>query len=138
MVSQDTFTISTQGRATREITELVEGVVSNSGIDCGLCNVFTHHTSASLILCENADPSVRVDLEAFMEKLVVDGDPMFSHTAEGEDDMSAHIRSILTDSSINVPVSAGRCSLGTWQGIYLWEHRYQGHNRKLTVTVYGE
>lgn len=138
MVSQDTFTIATRGRETTEITDRVNQVVTASGVSIGLCNIFIQHTSASLILCENADPSVRADLEKFMQKQVVDGDPMFSHTAEGEDDMSAHVRSILTDSAINVPVSAGRCLLGTWQGVYLWEHRYRGHQRKITVTVYGD
>ena len=117
---------------------MVNNIVQSSGIEKGICNVFIHHTSASLILCENADPSVRVDLESFMSEQVKDGDSRFIHTAEGEDDMSAHIRSILTDSSITVPVADGHCLLGTWQGIYLWEHRYQGHQRRLTVTIYGE
>ncbi len=138
MVVQDSFIIATSGRGTVEVTAKVNSIVQGSGIDTGICNVFIHHTSASLILCENADPSVRVDLESWMGRQVKDGDPMFIHTAEGEDDMSAHIRSILTDSAVTLPVSEGQCLLGTWQGIYLWEHRYQGHQRRLTVTIYGE
>ena len=138
MVSQDSISITTNGRGTVELTSQVNDIVKKSGIRQGICHVFIHHTSASLVLCENADPSVRVDLETYMSGQVKDGDPRFIHTAEGEDDMSAHIRSILTDSAISVPVSEGRCMLGTWQGIYLWEHRYQGHQRRLTVTIYGD
>ena len=138
MVAQDSINIATSGRSTIEVTAKVNSVVHGSGIDTGICNVFIHHTSASLILCENADPSVRVDLESWMSRQVKDGDPMFIHTAEGEDDMSAHIRSILTDCSVTLPVRGGQCLLGTWQGIYLWEHRYEGHQRRLTVTIYGE
>ena len=138
MVAQDSINIATSGRSTIEVTAKVNSVVHGSGIDTGICNVFIHHTSASLILCENADPSVRVDLESWMSRQVKDGDPMFIHTAEGEDDMSAHIRSILTDCSVTLPVRGGQGLLGTWQGIYLWEHRYEGHQRRLTVTIYGE
>ena len=138
MVRQETLTIRTEGRGSIDISNLVNKCVSSSGIARGLCNVFIQHTSASLMLCENADVTVRSDLERFMEKLVPDGDKMFRHTAEGDDDMPAHIRSILTDSHLTIPVSAGQCVLGTWQGIYLWEHRYQSHSRKVTVTVYGE
>lgn len=137
MVIQDTINIHTPGRATVELTQKVQDIVRQSGIESGLCNIFIQHTSASLILCENADPSVRTDLESFMQKLVIDGDPSFEHSTEGPDDMPAHIRSILTQSSINMPIQNGRCSLGTWQGIYLWEHRYGRHNRKVVVTVYG-
>jgi secondary thiamine-phosphate synthase enzyme len=100
--------------------------------------VFVHHTSASLILCENADPTVRNDLEAFARRLVPDGDPMFEHTAEGPDDMPAHVRSILTQSTLSIPVAGARADLGTWQGLYLWEHRHAGHPRKITVTVLGQ
>ena len=138
MVIQETLIIRTAGRGSIEISRQINDLVRGSGISSGICNIFIQHTSASLILCENADPTVRTDLESFMEKLVPDGDTMFRHTAEGADDMPAHIRSILTDSSVTVPVNAGSCLLGTWQGIYLWEHRYQPHSRKLTVTVYGE
>ncbi len=104
----------------------------------GLCNVFIRHTSASVIICENADPDVRKDLDMFMNKLVQDGDPDFIHTTEGNDDMPAHVRSILTASSITIPVSADKVGLGIWQGVFLYEHRQQGHKRTVTVTVYGE
>lgn len=103
-----------------------------------MCQLFLHHTSASLILCENADPDVRTDLESYMTRLVPDGDPLYDHTAEGPDDMPAHIRSILTGCDMTLPVASGRCDLGIWQGVYLWEHRSGGHRRQLTLTVYGE
>lgn len=138
MVIQKTFDVTTNGRDTIELTADVDNIVRASAVKQGLCNVFIQHTSASLILCENADPTVRLDLESFMRKTVVDGDPMFRHTTEGPDDMSAHIRSILTDTSLNIPVTNGRCALGTWQGIYLWEHRQQSHRRSIVVTVYGD
>jgi secondary thiamine-phosphate synthase enzyme len=137
MIAQQRFDLATRGRGTYEITRQVEGIVRDAGIKTGLCHVFVHHTSASLILCENADPTVRRDLEAFIARLIPDGDPLFEHTAEGPDDMPAHIRSILTDVSLTLPVSGGRCALGTWQGIYLYEHRSQGHRRDITVTVQG-
>jgi secondary thiamine-phosphate synthase enzyme len=138
MVKQQTISIRTEGRGSLEISARVKDCVNSSGIKQGLCNVYIQHTSASLILCENADATVREDLETFMACLVPDGDAMFQHTAEGPDDMPAHVRSILTDSSLTIPVSEGRCMLGTWQGIYLWEHRYQAHTRKIIVTIYGE
>lgn len=125
------------GRGTQEITDEINNIVSDSGIDQGLCNVFIHHTSASLILSENADPVVRADLERFMQKITPDGDPIYHHTMEGDDDMPAHTRTLLTESSINIPINHKRCLLGTWQGIYLWEHRTSSHTRKITVTVYG-
>jgi secondary thiamine-phosphate synthase enzyme len=103
-----------------------------------MCHVFIRHTSASLMLCENADPAVRRDLETFMARQVPDGDPMFSHTAEGPDDMPAHVRSILTQSDLNLPVADGRCALGTWQGVYVWEHRHSGHERRVILTISGE
>ncbi|MCF7984296.1 MAG: secondary thiamine-phosphate synthase enzyme YjbQ [Thiohalocapsa sp.] len=137
MIAQQRFDLATRGRGTYEITRQVEGIVRDAGIETGLCHVFVHHTSASLILCENADPTVRRDLEAFIARLIPDGDPLFEHTAEGPDDMPAHIRSILTDVSLTLPVSGGRCALGTWQGIYLYEHRSQGQRRDITVTVQG-
>jgi secondary thiamine-phosphate synthase enzyme len=99
--------------------------------------VFLQHTSASLILCENADPSVRADLENIMQKIAPDGDPRYTHTLEGPDDMAAHARTILTANSLTVPISQGRCALGTWQGIYLWEHRTQSHRRTLVLTLQG-
>ncbi len=115
----------------------VQAVVERASIVSGLCNVFVHHTSASLILCENADPQVRRDLEAFASRLVPDGDALFEHTAEGPDDMPAHVRTILTQSSLNLPVAQGRADLGTWQGLYLWEHRTAPHDRAVTVSVMG-
>ena len=112
-------------------------VVRASGIDRGLCTAFVHHTSASLILSENADPSVRSDLERFFARLVPDGDPLFRHTAEGLDDMPAHVRSIQTQASISIPVKGAEPDLGTWQGVYLWEHRAAPHRRRVTVSVVG-
>jgi secondary thiamine-phosphate synthase enzyme len=137
MFHAESVTISTRGRGTYEITDEVARVVSAAGIDRGLCNVFVHHTSASLILCENADPSVRSDLERYFARLVPDGDPVFRHTAEGPDDMPAHVRSILTANSLSIPVESKRLDLGTWQGLYLWEHRADPHRRKVTVSVVG-
>jgi secondary thiamine-phosphate synthase enzyme len=138
MISQHEISIATSGRGTYDLSDEVRRSVSVSGITTGLCHVFIRHTSASLMLCENADPSVMVDLETFMQRQVPDGDPMFTHTAEGPDDMPAHVRSILTQSDLNVPVMNGKCSLGTWQGIYLWEHRFAPHQRKVTLTIVGE
>lgn len=132
-----TITVDSRGRGTVDVTAEVQRAVADAGVDSGLCNVFVHHTSASLIVCENADPSVRGDLERFFARLVPDGDPIFEHTAEGPDDMSAHVRSILTQTSISLPVAGGRCALGTWQGVYLWEHRTAGHRRRLTISVLG-
>lgn len=132
-----TLAIETHGRGTTDITAEVNEVVRASEVGAGLCNVFIHHTSASLIVCENADPSVRSDLERFARRLVPDGDPLFEHDAEGPDDMPAHVRSILTQTSLSVPVAGGRLALGTWQGLYLWEHRLSAHRRRVTVSVMG-
>lgn len=138
MIFQQSIKVATLGRGTSNVTRKIEDLIAQSGIQTGLVNIFLHHTSASLILCENADPSVRADLEYFMEKITPDGDPMYQHRDEGPDDMSAHVRTILTDSSLSIPINSGRTMLGTWQGVYLWEHRTHPHNRTLTVTVYGE
>lgn len=138
MVYQQTFHHQTLGRGTANITRTAEEILGKSGINTGMLNIFVHHTSASLILCENADPSVRADLEYFMEKISPDGDPMYRHRDEGPDDMSAHVRTILTTSSLIIPFNNHQLLLGNWQGIYLWEHRTHPHNRKITVTVYGE
>jgi secondary thiamine-phosphate synthase enzyme len=138
MVYRDSLTVETKGRGTYEITGPVQQIVRRSKIKRGLCNVFIQHTSASLIVCENADPTVRRDLEAFASRLVPDGDPAFAHDLEGPDDMPAHIRSILTLASISLPVEDGRCELGTWQGLFLWEHRTAPHRRRLTITVLGD
>lgn len=137
MFHRECFLIATLGRGTYEITSQVHNTIRESGIREGIANVFAHHTSASLIVCENADPSVRRDLERFFSRLVPDGDSLFEHVLEGEDDMPAHIRSILTQPSITLPVQNGRPDLGTWQGIYLWEHRAAPHRRRVTVTVHG-
>ena len=132
------ITVRTQGRGTSEITDRVQAIVAQSGIRSGLCTVFIHHTSASLIICENADPAVRRDLESYINRLVADGDRAYTHASEGADDMAAHIRSVLTQTSIGIPVEQGRCALGTWQGVYLWEHRYQAHGRRVSITVIGD
>jgi secondary thiamine-phosphate synthase enzyme len=138
MIKQEEIKISTRGRGTYDLSQQIQQAVSASGINTGLCHVFIRHTSASLMICENADPAVMRDLETFMAHLVPDGDPMFTHTAEGPDDMPAHVRSVLTQTDLNVPVSEGRCALGTWQGIYLWEHRIAPHDRKVLLTISGE
>lgn len=138
MIAQEVFELATRGRGSTNITDEVERVVAASGIRTGLCHVFVAHTSASLMLCENADPSVRRDLEAFLARLIVDGDPLFEHRSEGPDDMAAHLRTILTHSDLTLPVREGRCALGIWQGIFLLEHRTRAHQRQVTVTVQGE
>lgn len=136
-MQQKQIEIRTGGRGTVDITAEVQDAVRDSGVQTGLCHIFVHHTSASLMLCENADPGVRRDLETFMARLAPDGDAMFEHVAEGPDDMPAHVRSVLTGNHLSVPITGGRCSLGTWQGVYLWEHRTHPHTRRLTVTVQG-
>ncbi len=125
------------GRGIIDVTRQVQAVIERAGIREGQVTVFVHHTSASLLVTENADPDVRRDLEAFMARLVPDGDRLYSHTAEGPDDMPSHVRSVLTQVSITIPVAKGRADLGTWQGIYLWEHRHASHHRSLTVSVLG-
>ena len=132
---QRAFTVRTEGRGTSEISGAVAAVVAEAGVATGLCNVFVHHTSASLIISENADPDVQVDLDAFFARLVPDGDRLYVHTAEGPDDMAAHVRGVLTATTLTVPITGGRLALGTWQGIFLWEHRRAPHTRRITVTV---
>lgn len=129
------FHVDTRGRGLHDISQLVQQAVREAGVSTGVCNVFIHHTSASLIISENADPDVQVDLDAFLNRLVPDGDRLYTHTAEGSDDMPAHVRSVLTATSLSVPIEDGRCALGTWQAIYLWEHRVRPHRRKITVTA---
>lgn len=138
MIHRGEFTVATRGRGTQDITPQVRAVVQASKAREGLATIWIHHTSASLIVCENADPDVRTDLERFMAKLVPDGDRLFTHTAEGDDDMPAHVRSVLTQTSIGIPLADGRLVLGTWQGLYLWEHRTIPHDRRITVSVIGE
>lgn len=137
MTAQSEIHVSTQGRGTYDLTSEVQSAVRESGVDVGMCNVFIRHTSASLMLCENADPAVMRDLETFMSRIAPDGDPANTHVDEGLDDMPSHIRSIITHADLNLPVRAGRCDLGTWQGVYLWEHRLAPHQRRVTVTITG-
>ena len=138
MFHSDTIDLDTRGRGMYELTSQVQRVVRNSGVARGLCTVFVHHTSASLVINENADKDVQLDLEAFMARLVPDGDALFVHTAEGADDMPAHVRSALTQTSLGIPIAHSRCDLGTWQGVYLWEHRNAPHRRRITVAIIGE
>jgi len=134
---QSILTFTTSGRGTRDITNDVAAVVAAATLECGLVHVFVQHTSCSLLLTENADPDVRRDLETMIQRLAPDGDPAYRHDAEGPDDMSAHGRSMLTDSALTIPVAGGRLLLGTWQGIYLWEHRTAPHRRSVVVTLLG-
>jgi len=126
--------VATRGRAAYNISEDVASVVDAQGVENGLCHVFIRHTSASLTLCENADPDVLTDLESFLSRLVPDGDPMYLHDAEGPDDMPAHVRSVLTQSDLVIPIIDRRLALGTWQGVFLLEHRTNPHTRKIVVT----
>ena len=135
--SQQSLQIRTEGRETRNITPLVSESVVQSRVEAGLCHIFITHTSASLTITENADPRVHDDLEEFLLRVVPDGDPRYKHTSEGEDDMPAHIRSVLTGGSLTVPISNGRLALGIWQGIYLWEHRTSPHDRQVVITICG-
>jgi len=138
MVFQQTLEFRTPGRGTTDISAEIQHAVAASGVRKGLCSVFLQHTSASLILCENADPGVRRDLETLLARLAPDTDPAYVHDTEGPDDMAAHARSILTSNSITIPVAEGRLMPGTWQGLYLYEHRHAGHARRVVVTVMGD
>lgn len=131
------ISVSTRGKGLVEITPLLENALSNSSASDGLLTVFCRHTSCSLVLMENADPSARHDLEDYMDRLVPDNDPHFTHTSEGPDDMPSHIKMALTRSSETIPFADGRLLLGTWQGVFLWEHRRHPHQRELIVTVAG-
>jgi secondary thiamine-phosphate synthase enzyme len=134
---QKVLRIKTTGKSLHKITSQVEQVVSESGVETGLCTVFVRHTSASLVIQENADPDVLRDLENFFAKLVPEDPMRYIHNAEGPDDMPAHIRSALTHTSEQIPIARGRLVLGTWQGIYLWEHRQRSHQREIVVHVSG-
>lgn len=134
----DTFSVRTSGKGTTEITREVAGIVARSGISNGTVTVFVRHTSASLVIMENAEPSARRDLEMFFEKLVPENTPWFVHTLEGPDDMPSHIRMALTRTSEVIPIMAGRMTLGTWQGVFLFEHRNDPHRREIVVSVIGE
>lgn len=132
------FTLATRGRGLHDFTGAVEKWIAENQFVDGLLTLHLRHTSASLLIQENADPDVRRDLDAFFARLVRDGDPLFSHTAEGDDDMPAHIRTALTTVNLSVPVRGGNLALGTWQGIYLWEHRTHPHSRHVALHFIGE
>lgn len=137
MYFQTTYPIHTTGRGTVAITEQVVAVMRESGIHSGLLNLFVQHTSCSLVITENADPAVRQDLEGLMARLVPDGDTSWHHDTEGLDDMAAHARSVLTHTSLTIPFRNGRLLLGSWQGLYLWEHRTAPQTRQLVISVLG-
>ena len=134
----DTLTVRTRGRGFYEITREIQARVQQTGLQTGLCTLHLQHTSASLLIQENADPDVRRDFERFFARLVPDGAPLFVHTMEGDDDMPAHIRTALTTVNLSIPIAAGRLALGTWQGIYVWEHRSASHSRSVAVHLLGE
>ena len=136
--AQHELTIPTRGRGFYEFTDQVAAWVAQQKCQTGLVTIHVRHTSASLVIQENADPDVRRDLETFFQRLVPDGDPMFVHTAEGDDDMPAHVRAALTAVNLSIPVGRGRLGLGTWQGIYLWEHRVAPHSRSILLHFVGE
>jgi len=138
MAYQTILEFTNFGRASRDITGAIAQVVAQAGVQCGLAHVFVRHTSCSLLITENADPDVRHDLETIMRRLAPDGDPAYTHVTEGPDDMSAHVRTMLTNTALTVPVGAGKLLLGTWQGIFLWEHRVAEHRRSVVVTVMGD
>ena len=137
-VYSDRFSVSTRGKGTYEITDKIASVVRESGVTAGTVTVFVRHTSCSLIIMENADATARRDLENFFERLVPEDTPYFEHTAEGADDSTSHIRSVLTRSSEVIPIAEGRMQLGTWQGIFLFEHRLAPHRREIALSVIGE
>ncbi|MGV2831200.1 secondary thiamine-phosphate synthase enzyme YjbQ [Myxosarcina sp. GI1(2024)] len=135
---QKAFRVKTTGKSLHKVTSKIEQIVGESGISTGLCLVFVRHTSASLVIQENADPDVLQDLSNFFAKLVPEDPTRYIHNAEGADDMPAHIRSALTHTSEQIPIAGGRLALGTWQGIYLWEHRQRSHQRELVVHINGD
>ena len=137
-IHQTAHSLHTRGKGLHEITSLVARELTASKLKCGAVTVFCQHTSCSLIIMENADPTARADLEAWFERLVPENDPHFKHTLEGPDDMPSHIKMALTRTSETIPFAEGRLLLGTWQGLYLWEHRARPHSRTLIVTVVGE
>ncbi len=130
--------VATRGRGFVELSAEIGVLLRDSGVNTGLCSVWCRHTSASLLVSENADPEVLRDLERYLSRLVPDGDALFQHVDEGPDDMPAHVRSVLTQTELTIPVRAGRLALGTWQGIFLWEHRRRAHQRLLDLTFLGE
>jgi len=132
------FDVPTRGRGFYEITEKVQSLAAGTKLQAGLVTLHLRHTSASLLIQENADPEVRRDLERFFARLVPDGDALFEHTAEGEDDMPAHVRTVLTTVNLSIPIAHGELALGTWQGIYVWEHRHHPHRRQVCAHFLGE
>jgi secondary thiamine-phosphate synthase enzyme len=136
-IHQKQIFVSTAGRGTYDLSSELAKTVSSVGYAVGVATIFVHHTSASLIICENADPDVRVDLESWLSRAVPDGDALYRHTDEGPDDMPAHVRSTLTATSLSIPVIDGQLGLGVWQGVFLYEHRHAPHRRKISVTLQG-
>jgi secondary thiamine-phosphate synthase enzyme len=129
--------VATSGKGLHDITRLVQGVVTDAGVDEGLCTIMIQHTSASLTIQENADPTARRDLEAWLDRQVSENDPLFTHVSEGPDDMPSHIKAALTATTLSIPIARGRLALGTWQGIYLWEHRRRGSTRRCVLHIGG-
>lgn len=138
MIYQEVITFLTNGRGTIDITDKISAIVKKHSVTTGICHLFIHHTSASIILCENYDTAVRTDLEKFISQWIPDDNKMFKHTTEGADDMPAHLRSIFTHSDLTIPITNKKLVLGSWQGIFLWEHRYDKFQRHITVTILGE
>ena len=138
ITKQYSLKTTTPGRGLIDITAELSNFTSQSTVTTGLCHVFLHHTSASLLICENSDPVVQHDFERFLQRLIPDGDSIFKHTDEGPDDMPSHVRTMLTQTFITVPITQKHLALGTWQGIYLFEHRIRPHDRKITITIQGE
>jgi len=137
MAAQHRLTFNTHGRGSVDITEEIAAVVRNAAVDCGIAHIFVRHTSCGLAITENADPTVRRDLETLLQRWAPDGDPAYRHDLEGDDDMAAHARALLTGSALSVPFADSRLLLGTWQGIYLFEHRTHGHRREVVLTLLG-
>jgi secondary thiamine-phosphate synthase enzyme len=135
---QVTIDTASRGRGLYDVTDTIRPIVAQSGIQTGVCSVFIRHTSCSFVIQENADPTARADLEAWLERLAPEHDARYTHTLEGPDDMPAHLRSAVTKTSEQIPVCSGRLGLGTWQGLYLWEHRRRGSKRQIIVTIWGE
>ena len=137
MSEQHRLTIATRGRGSVEISDRISAIVKNAAVNAGIAHIFIRHTSCGLAITENADPSVRRDLETLLQRWAPDADAAYQHDQEGDDDMAAHARSLLTGTSVTVPFTDGRLLLGTWQGIYLFEHRTHGHQREIVVTLLG-
>lgn len=137
MTEQHRLSITTRGRGSTEITREIAALVRNAAVDAGIAHIFVRHTSCGLAITENADPTVRRDLETLMQRWAPDGDPAYQHNLEGDDDMAAHARSLITGPALTVPFGNGQLLLGTWQGIYLFEHRTHGHRREIVVTLLG-